>query len=111
MLDNVNLKGMGEILMASTIPAFFAGLICWPNENLRTKGRMFWAGVLTVFVAFILVGLLIAIIGETSNPLQWLSLAFGFLILGSLFTLGAPYLIGGLISLLFAHAPADVKSE
>ena len=88
-----------------------AAMVCWPASSPRSTRRMIAAGVLTVLSAFLLLGLLLAIIEivRRSDDSQLLHEfaelpmdILGVAILASIITLGIPYLIGAVISVLFA---------
>ena len=88
------------------IAAFLAGLICWPRKN-RGLGRMILAGLMTVAMSFLLFGLMLFGLEAIRRKVgledisKSISMAFGMLLLGSLFTLGIPYVVGVCLSFLF----------
>ena len=89
-----------------------AALLCWPSKTRRTVKRMVFAGLLTVLTSFLLLGFLLAvneIIMRSDNtpllrelavlPLEMAALA----LLVSVITLGIPYLVGAVASVLFVE--------
>lgn len=88
-----------------------AAMLCWPSASPRSAKRMIASGVLTVLAAFLLLGFVLAIIevvmrsddSPILNELAGLPLdIIGVAVLASIVTLGLPYIVGAVISVLFA---------
>lgn len=91
---------------SAAISAFFAGALAWPPKPCRSKWRMALAGIFTVALAFILMGFIltgIMVFVDHDDIKLIFIMPFLFLLFGSIYTLGIPYLIGILVSLLFAN--------
>jgi len=90
-------------LILTGLPAAFAALICWPTRTVRTRRRMFWAGILTVILTFMLMPLSMAIgsgtLGELDNVL---GRGVFMLTVGSVITFGLPYVIAIIAAQTFA---------
>jgi len=101
------------------ISAAVAAVICWPTFTKRTAARMTIAGLFTVMLAFILMPLFLILRKEIpsgfdssqTNIFDIANALFGWLILGSIFTFGIPYIIGILASSAFVEHPLDVNAK
>lgn len=110
---NVNPKLFKQATIALVaIPAAF---VCWPRRRPSTIWRMSFAGVATVALSFYFIGLVMGL----SNPSElnftvkglfevFVSLPAMVLIMGSLLTLGIPYILGVFVSILFAEPAKHV---
>ena len=90
------------------IHAAISAMICWPFRTKRTTARMVLAGVFTVVLTFVLMEFSITLFQEgfdfslfMFNPVLWV-------MLGSIFTFGVPYLLGIFLSMLFIDWPSDI---
>jgi len=103
---------MAAMTLGLIVSAAGPALLYWPRWN-RSRGRMAIAGVLVVLSAFLLflpVTTLFSAIAEgiVATATFWkewftyVPASFAIAILGSIFTFGLPYLIGILLSILFA---------
>jgi uncharacterized BrkB/YihY/UPF0761 family membrane protein len=92
--------------LLATFCGFIAAHLSWPKNERRSKWRMIFAGILTVALSFLfmgfLLGLFVALINNRGFSVIFVT-PFFFLFFGSLLTFGLPYLIGALLSLLFAN--------
>lgn len=84
-----------------SVPAGLAALICWPAKTRRTSGRMILAGICTVILAFFLMGCTALIFANELEVSTLFPILFVYVFLGSIVTLGVPYIIAISISLLF----------
>lgn len=95
-----------ELLLPVILAAFLAGLICWPRKN-RSLGRMIVAGLCTVAMAFLILGIALTLKDVFQGKAgfedieRMITAVFGMLVLGSFFTLGIPYIVGVGLSFLF----------
>lgn len=101
--------GLIVLFSISSIPAAF---ICWPNDG-RTLKRMLLAGFLTVGVSFSILGWAVSIFMVGGSVIQGQSMSLEdllsavlmgpiFVLFGTIFTVGIPYLVGLLVASLFA---------
>ena len=81
--------------------AALAALICWPSRTTRTMNRMALAGLLTVTLAFILMPIFILLAAGKLSPDNLIESLFIWLLLGSIFTYGIPYIVGIMMALVF----------
>lgn len=105
-----------RIVMVIALCAIVSGLITWPRHEIRTPTMTTVMSALTVILAFLLLGVVIFVIiflwepmhspSETSmfeKLIYLVSVPFMTLILGSLYSLGIPYLLGALLARLFVN--------
>ena len=101
------LSALAGGLLYSAVTAFFA-LLCWPSKVCRTKKRMIWAAILTVFCVTLLFGVLLGSMAlfDSRGSLDILGAMqfFGLIMaVGNIATLGIPYAIAVLLSLRFVE--------
>lgn len=99
-------------------PSFFglaaapAAMLTWPRKSYRSAWRMALAGSLTVLLGFIVIGFVMGLAMLLSefgaDPLSEqllgvMGLTAVVVMFGSILTLGIPYFIGALLSVLFAE--------
>lgn len=92
-----------QMVLITALVAFIAAMICWPRHK-RGLGRMILAGFTTVATAFLIflpIQTLFTGEFEFSKIDEILAASFGMFLLGSLFTVGIPYIVGVCLSLLF----------
>ena len=82
-------------------PVVIAALICWPTRTTRTMNRMTGAGLLTVICTFLIIPLYITARSGKLFESEAISASVAFLIFGSIFTYGIPYIIAVFVSLAF----------
>lgn len=85
--------------------AVLAALLSWPHERVRSLWKMVFAGSSTVALSFLFLGFAIGLI-EVSSMSAFdaiFAIPIATLLSGSLLTLGLPYIIGILLSLLFVN--------
>jgi hypothetical protein len=88
-----------------------AAAMTWPKNAPRSVARMSVAGILTVFLAFVMIGSVLVIIDifvDGLNSLITLESVFPLLaiivLFGSVMSLGIPYLVGALLSVPFSDS-------
>lgn len=104
------------------IPSLFglsaapAAALAWPRRSPRSKLRMFAAGCLTVLLGFIVIGLGFGLltllepsdeVWSSTRLLMIVPVTGMVIMIGSMITLGMPYLLGGVFSLLFTDPPEE----
>jgi len=94
-------------LLYSVVAALCA-LLCWPARTRRTRARMALAGMLTVLCVFAIIATIFVILNMSdargSTTLLESASFFALVIaLGSISTLGIPYLIAALLSQKFVE--------
>lgn len=97
-----------ELVGLIGVPAALSAMICWPFRTKRTTGRMVLAGVFTVVFAFVLMAFAITLFQDGLDFSLFMSSLVLWVMLGSIFTLGVPYLLGIFLSLLFIDWPSDI---
>lgn len=86
--------------------AFPGAFLAWPCRGPRGSGRMVFVGLLAVFMSFIFLGVATGVIdllagrGGLESFVRWNVL--GVVVMGSIITFGIPYIIGALVSAMFA---------
>jgi hypothetical protein len=83
-----------------------ASFIAWPRHSPRGGGRMVVAGLLTVFMSFVFLGVVFGVIDLLAGRGGWESFVrlnvLLVVVLGSIVTLGIPYMIGAFVSVMFS---------
>ena len=98
-------RGLSLIVLMA-LPAAIMATYCWPTNEIRTEKRMALAGVLTVFYAFVLTTFLQGLFSVLHPKggvqfFEFILSTIGIIVLGSIMTLGIPYILGAFISQLF----------
>ena len=109
--ETLGIGWMAAYSAAGGLGAALAAWLCWPRNTRRNRWRMVLAGIATVALAFVFVGFglgVVALLDEwrRSGDVPDLRIVPGMIgatfALGSVMTLGLPYLVGALASLPFA---------
>lgn len=115
--SNLHLESLPGFLLFS-LGSAPAAYICWPRKTRRSAVRMALAGLFTVGLAFLLLGLAlgsVAGVGEilegrpADAPGMFFMIGVITVIFGSIVSLGFPFLIGIGVSLLFREEHGESK--
>ena len=106
-LELFRLKYLIQHSQITGFPTALAALICWPTRTARTAKRMTVAGILTVILALILMPLFMLFGHDSLSSENLIEAVFTWLILGTIFSFGIPYIMAVFCSLAFVDYSAN----
>jgi len=112
ILQNESALGLGfnslwQFLFTISLPATVSAFLIWPRSQLRHRSQMVACGLAVVGITFIMLTPMAVIYEhqwERLLNLEIFTITISMALLGSIVTLGIPYLLGALLSMWFATA-------